>query len=124
MAPADLYDGYDREGGPLYRYVFLIREDRSDLHISDLSPARAAAMSVCVMQAEYAGFHNHLHWHAVNRAAEDRLPTVSVTEVLKRWQEVLTRVLDQTSCQLARIPRSMEHGAFRRRMAGLLVEAG
>ncbi len=123
MAPADLYDGYDREGGPLYRYVILIREDRSDLHISDLSPARAAAMSIHVMQAEYAGFHNHLHWHAVNRAAEDRLPTVSVTEVLHRWREMLARVLGGASCQLARIPRSMEHGAFRRRMAGLLADA-
>ena len=124
MAPATLYDGCDREGGPLYRYVILVREDRPDLHISDISPARAAEISVRVMQAEYAGFHNHLHWHAVNRAAEDRPPTVSVSEVLHRWQDLLAHVLGQASCQLARIPRSMEHGAFRRRMAGLLAEAG
>lgn len=124
MAPADLYDECDREGRPLYRYVILIREDRSDIHISDISPTHAAAMSVRVMQAEYAGFHNHLHWHAVNRAAEDRQPTVSVSEVLQRWQDMLAHVLDRASCQLARIPRSMEHGAFRRRMAGLLADAG
>ena len=124
MAPAALYDGCDREGGPLHRYVILMREDRSDLHISDISPARAAAISVQVMQAEYAGFHNHLHWHAVNRAAEDRPPSVSVSEVLDRWRDMLARVLDRASCQLARIPRSMEHGAFRRRMAELLTDAG
>lgn len=124
MAPAALYDSFDREGGPLYRYVILVREDRPDLHLSDISPARAAEISVRVMQAEYAGFHNHLHWHAVNRAAEDRPPTVSVTEVLHRWRDMLARVLDRASCQLARIPHAMEHGAFRRRMAGLLADAG
>ncbi len=124
MAPADLYAGVDREGGPLYRYVILIREDRPDLHISDISPARAAAMSVQVMQAEYAGFHNHLHWHAVNRAAEDRPPSISVSEALHRQRDALARVLGQAQCQLARIPRSMEHGAFRRRMADLLAEDG
>lgn len=122
MAPADLYDGVDREGGPLYRYVILVREDRSDIHISDLSPARAATMSIQVMQAEYAGFHNHLHWHAVNRAAEDRPPSVSVSEALHRQRDVLARVLGQAQCQIARIPRSMEHGAFRRRMADLLAD--
>lgn len=124
MAPGVLYDDFDREGGPVYRYVILIREDRSDLHISDISPARAAEISVRVMEAEYAGFHNHLHWHAVNRAAEDRPPTVTVSEALHRWREMLARVLDRASCQIARIPRSMEHGTFRSRMAGLLAEAG
>ncbi len=124
MAPDVLYDGCNREGGPVFRYVILLCEDRPDIHISELPPARAAAMSVHVMQAEYAGFHNHLHWHAMHREAEGRLPSVSAPDVFQRWRETLTRVLERAQCHLARIPRSMEHAAFRRRMASWLADGG
>ena len=123
MAPAALYGECDQEGGPVFRYVILVREERADLHISDISPARAAAMSVHVMQAEYAGFHNHLHWHAMHREAEGRSPSVSAPDVFRRWRDTLTRALGRAQCRIARIPRSMEHGAFRRRMASALADA-
>ena len=124
MAPDILYDGCGREGGPVFRYLMLVREDRPDLHISDISPARAAEMSVQVMRAEYAGFHNHLHWHAMHRALEDRPLSVSASGVFRRWRDMLTRVLGRAQCRLARIPRTMEHSAFRRRMTALLADAG
>ncbi len=124
MAPDVLYDGCNREGGPVFRYVILLCEDRPDLHISEIPPACAAAMSVHVMQAEYAGFHNHLHWHAMHREAEGRPPSVSAPDVFQRWRETLTRVLERAQCRLARIPRSMEHAAFRRRMASWLADGG
>lgn len=121
VAPEILYGGFSREGGPLRRYVILVREDRPALHVSEISAARAADMSVAVMETEYQEFHNHIHWHAFNRMAAGREPVLRVQDVLDRWRDQLTSVFGGASCQLARVPMHMAHADFKRQMAGLLA---
>jgi hypothetical protein len=120
VAPEVLYGGFSREGGPLRRYVILVREDRPALEVSELPPATAAEMSVAVMETEYREFNNHLHWHAFNRLAAGREPVLRGRDVLDRWREHLTLVFGGASCRLARVPLRMAHGDFKRQMADVL----
>lgn len=123
VAPDVLYGSYDRDGGPLRRYVILTREDRSGVDVSELPAARAAALSTALMPPEYHQFHNHLYWHAFNRGVMGDVPSIAVADVLRRWESILARVFEGAICLLVRLPVSMEHLAFKETMAGLLRDS-
>lgn len=121
IAPDELYGTYDAEGGPLGRYVILVREERSQIGVSEIDPSRAASMSVSLMLAEYYPFHNHLHWHAFNRLAAGREPSATIQNTVERWEAQFRDVLEATSCLLVRVPVAIDHDAFKREMAALLT---
>ncbi len=121
VAPDVLYGSYSAGGGPLHRYVMLAREDRSSIDVSELSPRRAAAMSTSLMPAEYFQFHNHVYWHAFNRAVTGRDPAISVRATLERWEALLGRVLESASCLLVRVPLSIDHRTFKNEMSEMLT---
>jgi hypothetical protein len=120
VAPDILYGSFDANGGPLHRYVILAREERSSIGVSDVDPGLAASMSASIMAAEYHAFHNHLYWHAFNRAVAGDEPSVLVQEAIARWIEVLGRVLEGVDCRIVRVPLSIDHQTFKRELAGLL----
>ncbi|MEX0822326.1 MAG: hypothetical protein WD021_09295 [Rhodothermales bacterium] len=121
IAPDVLYGSYDRDGGPLHRYVVLAREDRSDVSVTDLDASQAASMSTALMQAEYYPFHNHLHWHAFNRSVMGRTASLTLRRTVDRWEALLRGVLADARCNLVRIPLTMPHDRFKREMADLLA---
>lgn len=123
IAPDVLYGNVDRAGGALHRYVILAREERSDVHVEEITPARAASMSTALMQPEYYSFHNHLHWHAYNRAVSGRPPSTTVPVTVDRWTHLLTDVLAHVGCLLVRVPASMPHAVFKQSLSELLAGA-
>ena len=119
--PPDALYGPPSAGGPLARYVVLTRENRDDLELAPLGADEAAALSVRVLQTEFAAFLTHLHFHAYNRRLITMPPIATPEAVAARWREGLAAVFAGVDCQVARIPMGMDHGRFRREMRAALV---
>lgn len=112
IAPAQLYGTYCRSPSPLSAYVFISREDRSDVCVESATPDAMAEMSVHVMQSEYAAFYRHLHYHAVNRVLTGRGPAIVLEDLFARWYEQARSVLRGVDCRIVRAPASMPHRVF------------
>ena len=119
-APETLY-GPVSEGGPLARYVVLMREARDEIAVDPVGADEAAELSVRVLQTEFAQFLTHLQWHAYNRGLLGLEPFATPEATISRWRDGLAQALGTAECAVARIPIGMEHGAFRREMSAALT---
>lgn len=121
IAPNHLFGAINGKGGPLKRYVVLVREDRSAIDVSTLAPERAASVAATLMPPEYSQFYHHVYWHEYHRLLERREPSITLEGVLRRWTDVLTTVFAEVRCTVVRVPLGMSHQHFKLEMAERLV---
>jgi hypothetical protein len=121
VTPDRLYGDYSREGGRLHRYIVLTRENRPDIHITDLDSLTAARMSVRVMEAEYGLFHQHLCWSEFNELAAGASGAPTLRSVLERWEWMAAEAFGSVECLQVRLPEAMDHGVFRRTVSEFIT---
>ena len=119
VSPDVLY-GPPSAGGRAGRYLLLMREARSGIAVEPVEVEKAAALSARVLETELAALLKHASWHAYNARLLGREPRVTPEGLLAGWRQTLAQALSGATCEIARIPRDMEHGAFRREMGAVL----
>lgn len=121
ISPLDLYGGHAASGGPLRRYVILVRDRSPGIDSRLLKAEEAAAMSLSVMQTEYNIFDNHVHWHEFNRSARGTPPLLTMDAVWARWRRVYSAAFQNVECLLIRGAREIDHKSFVTEVADLVA---
>ncbi|GLQ45730.1 hypothetical protein GCM10007862_07810 [Dyella lipolytica] len=121
IRPDRLYRKVESASSPLSRLYYVVREDVSDIRVSDLDVANAVEMSIAVISAEYSIFHDHLYWEKYNALVTEKPPMLTLEDVVANWRIILSKGLANVACSKVSIPFEMDPIVYRNSMASLLM---
>jgi hypothetical protein len=109
IRPNNLYQNVQKNACNISAVFFLFRENLSALTIEDIELNRAVEMSVSIIEAEYAVFHNFLHWEKFNSLASKNKPLLDINQVRENWRSVLRNNFKTLPLKLIKIPLTMQN---------------
>lgn len=121
IRPDRLYHRVESASAPLSRLYYAVREDVTDIRVSQLGVSNAVEMTIDVIRAEYSIFHDHLYWEQYNASATGTTAMLTMEGVIANWRAVLSKSLAGVACYRVSIPFDMDQAVYRNSMVGILV---
>jgi len=122
ISPDKLFGKVLNTGNKLTDVLYLFREDVPKIKVCNLSLNDAVALSVEVLLAEYAIFHNHLFWEKYNSIASGLPLVLDMDEIKKNWIKVLSTAFAQINLFKVSIPLNCSHCEYTKEIKRLFSE--
>jgi hypothetical protein len=122
MKPNQLFNIVKTGATQLSHLYYVVREDVSEISISELSLDTAVRMTANVMNSEYAHFHNHLYWEEYNAQALGKSAMLTMDEVTSNWDAVYTSGLSSVIRYKVSIPLDIDHVYYQHRIVDIVTK--
>lgn len=102
--PRIFYDNKIGDKSELSNYFILFKGNYNDFNIKEISPEKAANISIEIIKTEYSVFFKHIFWHKINRMLLEDKIIIDEKIILKKWFDLQKKVFNKCTCNLVEIP--------------------
>lgn len=116
VSPQKLYSHIKNMPLPVHAYFLLKKYEGEKIEARMLSTKEAASLTIEILKAELNEF-----FKAIDSPINGAHSSTS-SGIINRWDELLPRILDNITCKIILVPRSMNHEQFKSEMVELLTK--